>query len=306
MRPSRRTRALLAVCLAVGWGADLAAQTAPAAQGPPRRPRPGGHPGGALGPVGDARVLQPSDRRAQGAGAGTRPGGTRGRRQTRPRRSGRARNHGTRRMADRSTAAALITVASRGVLALTPPDVDELSGETVEAAAARAAERLQQALDEARGSPHAGRAASRGRCRRGGARAGPAGAVGHRACASSRRPQDRRHRRANGRPNRDRRCRRGPRLATARRGARGRDGAVDRPGSRRDLRHGRLRAATVPLHAALGRIDARVPADDREEPGSWRRGRHPRAVHGADHLLHRAVSRPTDRALVQRDRARDG
>jgi small-conductance mechanosensitive channel len=43
----------------------------------------------------------------------------------------------------------LITVASRGVLALTAPDVDELSGETVEAAAARAAERLQHALDEA-------------------------------------------------------------------------------------------------------------------------------------------------------------
>jgi len=44
---------------------------------------------------------------------------------------------------------ALITVASRGVLALTSPDVDELSGETVEVAAARAAERLQLALSEA-------------------------------------------------------------------------------------------------------------------------------------------------------------
>ena len=205
---------------------------------------------------------------------------------------------------NRSTAAALITVASRGVLALTPPDVEELSGETVEAAAARTAERLRRALDEAVEARTPGALLRVGRGRRGGVRAGPAGAVGHHACASSRRPPDRRHRRANGRPNRDRRCRRGPRLAAARRGARGRDGAVDRPGSRRDLRHGRLRAATVPLHAALGRIDARVPADDRDEPGSWRRGRHPRAVHRADHLLHRAVCRPADRVLVQRHRAR--
>lgn len=44
---------------------------------------------------------------------------------------------------------ALITVASRSVLALTPPDVDELSGETVESAAASASAKLQQALDEA-------------------------------------------------------------------------------------------------------------------------------------------------------------
>ena len=44
---------------------------------------------------------------------------------------------------------AFITVASRSVLALTPPDVDELSGETVESAAAIAVARLQQALDEA-------------------------------------------------------------------------------------------------------------------------------------------------------------
>ena len=43
----------------------------------------------------------------------------------------------------------LITVGSRGVFALTPPDVDEVSGETVEAAAALAVARLQQALDEA-------------------------------------------------------------------------------------------------------------------------------------------------------------
>jgi small-conductance mechanosensitive channel len=44
---------------------------------------------------------------------------------------------------------ALITVDSRSVLAVTAPDVDELSGETVESAAAAAAVRLQQALNEA-------------------------------------------------------------------------------------------------------------------------------------------------------------
>jgi small-conductance mechanosensitive channel len=43
----------------------------------------------------------------------------------------------------------LITVGSRSVFALTPPDVDEVSGETVEGAAALAVTRLQQALDEA-------------------------------------------------------------------------------------------------------------------------------------------------------------
>jgi small-conductance mechanosensitive channel len=43
----------------------------------------------------------------------------------------------------------LISVGSRGVLLLTPPDVDEVAGETVEAAAALAAERLRQALSEA-------------------------------------------------------------------------------------------------------------------------------------------------------------
>ena len=42
---------------------------------------------------------------------------------------------------------------------------------------------------------------------------------------------------------------------------------------------GRLRAAAVPLHAAVGRVDARVPADDRREPRPRRRARHPRAVH---------------------------
>jgi small-conductance mechanosensitive channel len=44
---------------------------------------------------------------------------------------------------------AMITVASRGVLALTPPDVDELSGETLQAVTAQTVERLQLALGEA-------------------------------------------------------------------------------------------------------------------------------------------------------------
>ena len=45
--------------------------------------------------------------------------------------------------------AAIITIGGRGVLALTPADVDELSGESVPQAAAQAAVRLQQALAEA-------------------------------------------------------------------------------------------------------------------------------------------------------------
>src|SRR3954454_6243322 len=44
---------------------------------------------------------------------------------------------------------ALITVASRGVLILTAPDVDELSGDTVAEVAARTAERLRQAIGDA-------------------------------------------------------------------------------------------------------------------------------------------------------------
>jgi len=45
--------------------------------------------------------------------------------------------------------AALVMAGGRTVLALTSPDVDELSGETLDQAAAGAARRLQQALDEA-------------------------------------------------------------------------------------------------------------------------------------------------------------
>lgn len=45
--------------------------------------------------------------------------------------------------------ALLITVAGRGVVAITPPDVDELSGQTVQQAADEAMSRLRQALAEA-------------------------------------------------------------------------------------------------------------------------------------------------------------
>jgi small-conductance mechanosensitive channel len=44
---------------------------------------------------------------------------------------------------------AMIVVASRGVLALTTPDIDELSGETLEGVTVQTVARLQQALDEA-------------------------------------------------------------------------------------------------------------------------------------------------------------
>src|SRR5262245_46312625 len=43
----------------------------------------------------------------------------------------------------------LITVASRSVVGLTAPDVDELAGQTVEGVAADALPKLQQALNEA-------------------------------------------------------------------------------------------------------------------------------------------------------------
>jgi small-conductance mechanosensitive channel len=43
----------------------------------------------------------------------------------------------------------LISVGARGVLALTPPDVDELSGETIQGVASQTVARLQQALEEA-------------------------------------------------------------------------------------------------------------------------------------------------------------
>jgi small-conductance mechanosensitive channel len=43
----------------------------------------------------------------------------------------------------------LITVASRGVVALTAPDIDELAGETLEGIASESTARLQRALDEA-------------------------------------------------------------------------------------------------------------------------------------------------------------
>ena len=44
---------------------------------------------------------------------------------------------------------ALISVGTRGVLVLTSPDIDELSGETLENVTAQAAARLRQALGEA-------------------------------------------------------------------------------------------------------------------------------------------------------------
>src|SRR5207247_6383829 len=45
--------------------------------------------------------------------------------------------------------ASLVTVGGRGVVALTPPDVDELSGETVEGVTAQTVVRLRQVVEEA-------------------------------------------------------------------------------------------------------------------------------------------------------------
>ena len=125
---------------------------------------------------------------------------------------------------------ALITVGSRGVLALTAPDVDELSGETLEDADAprpssvcgrrstRRRKRIRRALLLRSGAPPraAVAAGAAGCCGASRVRAGPLGrrlvAIAERTVARAR----------------DRRRRRAPRLAAARRRARGRDGAVGR------------------------------------------------------------------------------
>jgi small-conductance mechanosensitive channel len=138
----------LAVCLAAGCGARLVAQTAPAAQGPLRalvaeavRAEPSG---ASVRLVFFNRPIVVLRARVLGRGPAERA-------------------EGARRALDDVAAGgitgpvgwqsldtvAMITVASRGVIVLTPPDVDELSGETVDAVAAQAAEHLRHALDEA-------------------------------------------------------------------------------------------------------------------------------------------------------------
>ena len=79
----------------------------------------------------------------------------------------------------------LISVGSRGVLVLMPPDVDALLGETLPAATAQAVARLQQALAAAARGRAPRHAASIGRARPAGTRGGPCGAVG--SCPGDRR-----------------------------------------------------------------------------------------------------------------------
>ena len=214
----------------------------------------------------------------------------------------------TRRVASRSRAASLITVASRGVLALTPPDVDELSGETLEraagAGASRACSRRSTKPCEARG---AGRAAARGRA--GGRRrslSAPAGAVGHRPRASG-------GRRAGSSRSPSKRSRE-PGSPTSTRCAPRACSSVERRlvtavAVVLDLvviyATVGVRPPALPVHAAVGRVDARVSADDRCESRPRRRAApFPGCSRSPDHLLHRAVLHPADRALVQRGRAR--
>ena len=160
---------------------------------------------------------------------------------TRARRSGRAADHRARRIAAVRRRRADHASASRGVLALTPPDVDELSGETLDGVAARTVERLQQALDEA------AEARTPGALLRSAAAAAAVLALACWRCGASRRahrvvaPQARRHRRADGRQSRaspivDV----APRLAPARLSSAGSSTAlIGRARSRRDLRHDR-------------------------------------------------------------------
>ena len=147
MKPGR---ILLALCLAVGAGAVLRAQTgSPAREAP--RPRP---------PVPAAISAEPSGQPA------TFVFFNRPIVELRARVFGRTpveRAEGASRVLDELVAegvtgpvewqslagGALITVASRGVLVLSAADVDELSGEGVEGATARAVERMRHALDEA-------------------------------------------------------------------------------------------------------------------------------------------------------------
>ena len=143
MSRGRIGSAIIAACLAVGWGADLAAQAA-AAQGPTAAPI----------------RAEPSDQSAT-VSFFNRPivvlrarvlGRSPAERAEAARRAiDDLVERGITRPVERQSfdGGWLITVASRGVLALTPPDVDELSGETVDDAAARTAGRLQRALDEA-------------------------------------------------------------------------------------------------------------------------------------------------------------
>jgi small-conductance mechanosensitive channel len=148
VRPLNRTSAVFVFCLAFGWEAILPAQTAPATQNARREPVPAAI---TAEPSGQAVTFAFFNRpivvlraRVLGRGPVERAEGARralddlvARRITRP-------------VEWRSVdGGALITVASRGVLALTSQDVDELSGETVEDAAAQAVERMQRALDEA-------------------------------------------------------------------------------------------------------------------------------------------------------------
>ena len=71
-----------------------------------------------------------------------------------------------------------------------------------------------------------------------------------------------------------------------------------RPGSQ--LFCGDVRPAPVPLHAAVGRIDAGVHAVEGPGPGTRYRTRHPVALHSAAHRAGRPVRQPLASSAVQR------
>jgi len=142
-----RSGALLAICLALGWAASLAAQTPPT----PRAQRP---------PALAAIQSEPSTQSTIFAFF-NRPIAT-----LRARVLGREpveRADGARRALDlliedgisgpvdwqSFDGGSLIAVAGRGVIILTTRDIDELSGETIDGVTADAASRLQQALNAA-------------------------------------------------------------------------------------------------------------------------------------------------------------
>ncbi len=152
----------------------------------------------------------------------------------------------------------LISVGGRVVLVLTPPDVDSLSGESLDAASARAVARLQQALAEADEARTPGMIAAVRSDRRGRSLCCARGAMVDRPSAADHRGQVRRRRREDRRQVEDCRSRNAARTAPGRLRAGAGHGRQSHARSGGRLLGPDLRAAAVPVHAAVGRVAARV------------------------------------------------
>ena len=96
------------------------------------------------------------------------------------------------------------------------------------------------------------------------------------------------------------------RLAPARPPARTRDRRGGRVQSHRAVWRRDVHPAGVSLHAPVGRVDERVPPDQRGEPGSWHGARRPWALHRVPDLRHHQVRGAHRRNVVQRHRTGTG